>query len=166
MWDAEDLGSHTAAELADFANDQIGLPVVGDREQVGNHPLGEEAREELPNPKERPRRAVRREGLELELKRDIALVGPVSLLIEARREHLEPAALNVWVKRRSGRKPNGMAVCLHGSRRRNKRMEVTRAGERREQKPHPPFLTATTSGAKTPTNRHFVVVRRRPSIAA
>ena len=104
MRDAEDFCSHAAAELADFPNDHVGPPVLRDRQQVGNHPLGVQTREELPNPEERSRRPLRRKGREFELKIGKALVGSVSFPIKARREHIEPTALNVRMKRRRGRK--------------------------------------------------------------
>lgn len=94
MWDAEDFRGHAAAELGDFSNDQVGLPVLGDREQVGNHPLGVQASEKLPNPEERARGSVRRKRFELELKRGEAFVGSVSLLVEAGRDRFEPTAFN------------------------------------------------------------------------
>ena len=98
MWDAEDFCSHTAAKLADFPDDHIRPPVLCDRQQIGNHPFGVETREELPNPEERSRGTVRLKRREFELKIGKALVGSISFLVKARREHIESTALNVRVE--------------------------------------------------------------------
>ena len=127
MRNAEDLCSHAAAELTDFSNDQVGLPVLREPEQVGNHLFGVEACEELSNPEERSRRSVRGKRFELDLKLGIAFVGFIAVPIKARREHIESTALDIWVKRTRCRKADRMSVRSHGSRRGNERVEVTGA---------------------------------------